>query len=145
MNLLRDFLQKYKTGDKVFSDWCIFQKKLNQRKPVGFNEREIRWCSVGVNVGYEIDGKGKMFTRPVLIFKKISNEKFLGIPLTRSTKDFPGYLEYKKDSYLVLEQVRVFDSKRLMGRIETVSKNKFSTIQVSFLNYLSPHKRGPDD
>ena len=30
-------------------------------------EREIWWCSVGLNVGTEIYGKGEDFARPVLI------------------------------------------------------------------------------
>lgn len=32
-----------------------------------FTEGEVWWCSCGENVGIEINGKNKEFTRPVLI------------------------------------------------------------------------------
>lgn len=70
MNLLRDFLQKYKTGSTGFSAWLRVQQRLQHRSAVKFNEREVWWCAIGVNVGYEIDGKGKDFARPVLVLKK---------------------------------------------------------------------------
>jgi hypothetical protein len=37
-----------------------------------FKEREVWWCSIGLNVGDEEFWKGAYFTRPVLVFKKYS-------------------------------------------------------------------------
>lgn len=54
-----------------------------------FNEREIWWCSIGENIGFEGDGKNDMFERPVLILKKYNAEVFFGAPLTTSTKEHP--------------------------------------------------------
>src|SRR3977135_3027575 len=44
-----------------------------------FQEREIWWRSVGVNVGHEMDGKNQFYNLPVLIVRK------LGIHLKRDT------------------------------------------------------------
>lgn len=35
-----------------------------------FHEREVWWCSLGINVGFEQDGSGKDFLRPIVIIKK---------------------------------------------------------------------------
>ncbi|MYE38514.1 MAG: type II toxin-antitoxin system PemK/MazF family toxin [Candidatus Spechtbacteria bacterium SB0662_bin_43] len=99
MHFLRDFLQKYNEGGDDFSVWHRQKKTLQSRRSVIFKEREIWWCSVGINVGYEVDGKGQDFARPVLVLKKVSNENFIGLPITSVKKDLPGYFEYK-DHYI---------------------------------------------
>ncbi len=71
-----------------FLDWL--KVKINLRsskaKPL-FKEGEVWWCSIGINIGVEIYGKGKKFTRPVLIFKKFNEGSFLGIPLTTQIRE----------------------------------------------------------
>lgn len=58
--------------EKDFDNWTQIKKGLDtEHKIPFFNEREIWWCSLGVNIGYEIYGKGYVFSRPVLILKKI--------------------------------------------------------------------------
>lgn len=47
---------------------------------------EVRWCALGHNVGSEIDGKGDLFARPILILKIVSNHTCLCLPLTHSEK-----------------------------------------------------------
>ena len=42
-----------------------------------FKEGELWWCSIGINVGVEIFGKGPDAVRPVVIFKKINKFLFL--------------------------------------------------------------------
>ena len=49
---------------------CLDQSK-KYRHP---REQEIWWCSIGLNVGTEIYGKGEDFARPVLIINsKLGN------------------------------------------------------------------------
>ena len=50
------------------------------------HEREIWWCSLGVNVGHEEDGKNEQFERPALILKKWSNKTVIILPMTTKTK-----------------------------------------------------------
>ena len=67
----------------VFLDWCRVHILLRESDlRVLFKEGEVWWCSVGLNVGEEEFGKGERFVRPVLIFKKFTQNSFLGIPLT---------------------------------------------------------------
>ena len=117
---------------KEFDRWNNVKKNLqtiNMR--AHFKEREVWWCQIGVNVGYEIDGKQESFIRPVLVFRKISADTFVGIPLTRKRRGvvqeknlekFCYVLEEvnvfdgkEKESVLDLSQIRLFDARRLMN------------------------------
>lgn len=63
---------------KKFNEWNKLKTILhNNNKEQYFKERDIFWASVGVNIGYEQDGKGEIFSRPVLVVKKYSRNIFL--------------------------------------------------------------------
>lgn len=57
-----------------------------QHNPPFFKERDIWWCAVGENVGTEVCGKGKNFSRPVLVLKRLSRRNFFGLPMTTKSK-----------------------------------------------------------
>jgi len=94
-----------------------------------FHEREIWYCALGVNVGFEEDGKGKDFLRPVIIFRKFNGIVFFGIPLTHTKKDKPFYFSFSfgshNESVAVLSQLRLIDASRLNHKIGEISKKDF--------------------
>lgn len=93
------------------------------------------WCSIGMNVGEEEFGKGKFFTRPVLIFKKFTENSFLGLPLAGHEKIGEWYVAvnvYKKTRSVLLNQARAFDKKRLRERMVTIGDLDFAEIQEKF-------------
>lgn len=122
--------EKYK---KPFDEWHPLKKEVHERSVlVIFKEGQVWWCSVGVNVGHEIDGKGKPFRRPVLIVKKFSRTMLLAVPLTSKQRSGSWYAPIAIDgiqSNLVLSQVRVFDAKRLQRRIVEINETEFSQIK----------------
>ena len=72
---------------KNFFEWHRRKELIDQNfGRLYFHEREVWWCSLGVNVGFEQDGKGEKFARPVLVFKKFNNECFWALPLTTKIK-----------------------------------------------------------
>ncbi len=66
-----------------YDHWNFRKKSLSHthKKPF-FKEGEVWWCSIGINLGTEAKGKGEMFTRPVLIIKKLSSEACIVLPIT---------------------------------------------------------------
>ena len=56
-----------------------------------FHEREVWWCSLGANIGFEQDGGGEDFERPVVILKKFNLDACLIVPLTARPKKGIGY------------------------------------------------------
>ena len=123
---------------KDFDGWNERKKKVENRDidnpKIMFHDREVWWCSVGVNIGIEQDGKGRNFERPVLILRKFNKYIFLGIPLTTKQKNLnlPFYFKLKGakiESIAILSQIRLFSSKRLLRRIEKISPNLFQDIK----------------
>src|SRR3989344_2005502 len=110
---------------KDFDRWNELKKKLHisvKAKDFYFREREIWWCSLGVNIGFEQDGKNDNFERPVLIVKIFNKEVLWIVPLTSRHKDNKYYykFDYKnKPQSAILSQVRLISSKRLLRKIWT--------------------------
>jgi len=119
---------------KNFDSWNILKKKLDGVDvPPLFNEREIWWCSIGVNIGTEMYGKGGTFTRPVLVLKKFSKNSFLGIPLTTKIKDRFGYYKFsfkEEEVCAVMSDIKKMDSRRLGDKMGELSENKFRQIKL---------------
>ena len=112
--------------EKNFDTWNDHKKKRDKNDiSIYFYEREIWWCAIGVNVGFEQDGKGKDFSRPVLILRKFSKNVFLGVPLTTSKRESKYHHSFPfldATSTALLSQVRLFDSKRLLVKMGKVSE-----------------------
>ena len=109
-------MQELEEFDKWFDKWNELKKKIdNKNIELKFRARDIFWMSVGQNVGYETFGKGEEFLRPVLVYKKLSKETFIGIPLTSKQKEGSYYFSFNfkgKISIAMFNQMRVFDIKR---------------------------------
>lgn len=115
---------------KDFDSWNIQKKTIhNSGENKFYRIREIWWCNLGINIGFEQDGTGNYNRRPVLIIKGFSREVCLVIPLTTSQKNNKYYLKIgmvsKKEASAIISQIRLIDTKRLIRRIEYLDKNKF--------------------
>lgn len=122
---------------KDFERWSSLKKKLDVHRhtPI-FHEREIWWCSVGMNIGYEIYGKGSTFTRPVLIIRKFSPFTFLGLPLSTKFKKSEYYYPIKfhtTTTSAVFDQIRTLDAKRLADFIVKLPEDHFDEIKTALL------------
>ncbi len=118
--------------EKDFIRWhkkkCSIDLKTNTYL---FRHREIWWCSLGLNVGSEEDGKNANFERPILIFKKFNRNLFLGLPMTSKVKDIPYHYTLthgEKEYSILISQIRTLSSKRLIRKIRTVGSEEFSKI-----------------
>ena len=128
---------------KRFLEWIKLKEKLhgNASRPPLFKEGEIWWASVGENIGSEINGKSKLFSRPVLVFKKLSSNTFLGIPTSSQDRKGSWYVSitlHGKTSVVILSQVRVFDYKRLSNRIGRIDSTNMKKVKTGFRNLFLP-------
>ena len=97
-----------------------------------FHEREIWWASLGVNIGYEQNGKNEKFERPVLVFKKFNKSTLWVLPLTSKnrTGEFFYQFEYEGRKYsIILSQLRLVSSKRLLRKIRALPDADFEKIR----------------
>ena len=120
-------------------DWFRVAALLRFKKSkILFKEGEVWWCSVGMNIGIEIYGKGPNFARPILVLEKLDANSFLAIPLTTQLKNGTWYHPIRYTNGLevraILSQARIFDKKRLLKRIETLEYADFCVIRQSFVD-----------
>lgn len=117
---------------KDFKNWHIRKNILNENKRPFFHEREIWFIHLGLNIGFEQDGRGSDYLRPVVILKKFNQEIFWGIPLTKSENNSVHYFKLNLESRAILSQIRLFDSKRLSYKIETINEEMFKNLKQKF-------------
>lgn len=119
---------------KDYNDWHRLKSELHDRADLPtFQEREIWWCSIGLNIGHEQDGKHEEFHRPVIIIRKFSRATFLGVPLTTSTRERPYYhpITFKgRPGFVILSQIRLWASNRLSDKMGQLGKKEFEEIRA---------------
>ncbi|MCB9805831.1 type II toxin-antitoxin system PemK/MazF family toxin [Candidatus Nomurabacteria bacterium] len=124
---------------KDFDLWNKIKKEINEHQDKPFiRKREIRWAVLGVNVGSEIDGKDKSFTRPVVIIDTIGKTTALVVPITSKHKEIPGRFEFKwKDNInsICVNQMKVISTKRILDRKGKISENKLKDIKEKIKDF----------
>lgn len=126
---------------KDFDGWILKKKESHERKnaPPLFKERDIWWVSIGVNVGYEEDGKNENFVRPVLVLKKFNREIFLGVPLSTKLKDNKYYVQISVKERAVsamISQIRVFSSKRIWNKLAELDEGDFLKVNEEISKFF---------
>ena len=94
---------------------------------------------MGENVGDEENGKGDVFRRPVLVFKKFNNNIFWGMPMSTKSKESIYYMKVTlKDveQSVILSQLRLLDTKRLDTKIGFLSEIDFLRVQDSIVDII---------
>jgi mRNA interferase MazF len=127
---------------KDYLKWMPIKADINNSavRP-RYNAGDVVWVSIGENVGFEQDGKGRLFARPVLIVKGFNKELFWGVPLTsnasKTGKYYVSFTVKGKTSVAILSQLRAFDASRISGsRIGVVNKSVLRDIQHKLANLL---------
>ncbi len=107
--------QKENTEIKEINRWC--------------QPRDIWWCKLGVNIGYEEDGKGKHFLRPVVVLKNFGINTALVVALTTSKKENRFHFTINsfesEISSVIISQIKLIDTKRLVEKKGKVDKEIF--------------------
>ena len=106
-----------------------------------FHEREIWSCHLGVNVGFEQDGQGEDFLRPIMIIRKFNNEIFWAVPLTKKKKQSKYYFQFvfkeEEISSAILSQIKLIDARRLAYKIGEINEKDFLAL-IKKLKELFP-------
>jgi mRNA interferase MazF len=108
--------------EKDFDAWNAKKKAIDSDLPRIFcHSREVWWCSLGINVGFEQDGNGRNFDRPVVVIKSFSRDLFWAVALTSKIKEGTFYLPIGLiggvEAVAILSQIRIVDTKRLVRKL----------------------------
>lgn len=121
---------------KDYNAWNAKKKIIEAREAVPeFSERDIWWCSLGLNVGYEEDGKNENFERPVCVLRKFNKDIFIGLPLISAQKTGPYYFPHvlhETAGSIILSQGRLLSAKRLQRKLGRMSRGKFQELRSRY-------------
>lgn len=118
---------------KDFDTWNGVKKDLNKAEGKLYKQRDIWWYSLGVNVGFEQDGTGKAYERPVVVLRGFSRAVCLMVPLTTSTKENKYHIDVGvvngKRAAAIISQVRLIDTRRFIDKIGMLEVEMFHAMK----------------
>jgi len=122
---------------KRFLAWIGLKQRLHEAKhdPPLVSEADIWWASVGENVGSEINGKSALFSRPVVIYKKLAHGFYFVVPTTTQAREGTWYVPFRQnDKTMVacLHQARSIDHRRLSSKLGTIDDEDFERVKAGF-------------
>lgn len=126
-----------------FDQWNELKKSIEQETddPAKFpKEGEVWMCSLGKNIGFEQNGSGDSFSRPVMVVKKFNNHMFWTIALSTKQKKFDFYFNYTDPNGLrvagILAQMKLTSQKRLKRKLYEMDGNIFEQIKLKMRKLL---------
>jgi mRNA interferase MazF len=118
---------------KNFDEWNEKKKQIDRLDFAYYvHPREVWWCSIGVNIGTEINGKHNVFERPVLILKKFNKNSILAVPLTSKVRkrEYTVIFRHNNNNYAaLLSQLRLVSTKRLNRKMYKMDSKIFNIIK----------------
>ena len=128
---------------KDFDSWNELKKKIEAEETGSEKfpkEGEIWMCNLGRNIGFEQNGSGDSFSRPVLIIKKFNNQMFWAISLSTKQKDYNFYFNYTDPNNqkvsAILAQMKLVSVKRLKRKLYDIPSELFNEIKQILKSFL---------
>ena len=128
---------------KDFDSWNELKKKIEVEKndPDKFpKEGEVWMSNLGKNIGYEQNGSGDNFSRPLLIIKKFNNHMFWAVSLSTKQKGFDFYFNYTdphdQKVSAILAQMKLVSVKRLKRKLYEIPNELFDQMKQKIKSFL---------
>ncbi len=102
---------------------------------------EVWMCAIGRNIGFEQNGGGDNFSRPVLVVKKFNNQMFWAVPLSTKQKDFDFYFNFtdrdNKKVSAILAQMKLVSVKRFKRNLYYIPDELLREMRARLCTFLS--------
>ena len=129
--------------NKEYDLWNELKKKIQSdtNEPDYFpKEGEVWMCSLGKNIGFEQNGSGTNFSRPILVVKKFNNHMFWCASLSTKQKEFDFYYNFTdpngKKVSVILAQLKLVSVKRLKRKLYDISNSDLGEIKGKLRKFL---------
>lgn len=131
---------------KPYDQWNEKKKDIDTKEiMMGLKERDVVFVSMGMNVGFEQNGKGDEFLRPVVVLNVLNRGLFFGVPLTSKQKNGDFFLDMTFESKgetvnstAILVQAKSFSTKRAHYKKGVVEKEVFDMLKEAVQKRLTP-------
>lgn len=129
--------------EKEFDKWNELKKKIDALvvEPDRFpKEGEVWMSSTGKNIGFEQNGSGDNFSRPILIIKKFNNHMFWAVSLSTKQKKFDFYFNFTDPNdnkvSAILAQLKLISIKRLNRKLYELPKERLVEVKEKLKTFL---------
>jgi mRNA interferase MazF len=104
-------------------------------------EGEVWVASIGQNVGFEQNGTGNQFSRPVLVVKRFHNHMFWCVPLSTKQKNFDFYHNFTDPNGLavsaIIAQLKLVSIKRFKRKLYDIPSEVLLKMKDHIRSYVS--------
>lgn len=123
--------------DELFDEWNEEKQRIDGKtgRPPYVSVGDIWWIGIGKNVGSEINGKSRRYSRPAVILKKLKHDFYLIAPTTSQIKSGTWYVVVRhgdKVMSVCLHQIRTIDYRRVWSKIGTLADDETKAIYEGF-------------
>ena len=132
-----------KDENKEYDAWNKLKKNIQSGTdtPNYFpQEGEVWMSSLGKNIGFEQNGNGSNFSRPVLVVKKFNNRMFWCASLSTKQKEFDFYYNFidsnEEKVSIILAQLKLVSVKRLRRKLYEIKLDMFKKIKEKLREFL---------
>ena len=129
--------------DKEYDLWNELKKKIqsDNSDPDYFpKEGEVWMSSLGKNIGFEQNGSGTNFSRPILVVKKFNNHMFWCASLSTKQKKFDFYYNFTDPNgekvSVILAQLKLVSVKRLKRKLYDILNNDLTKVRDKLRGFL---------
>lgn len=126
-----------------YDAWNKLKKKIQtDADEINFfpKEGEVWMSVVGKNIGYEQNGSGDNFSRPMLVVKKFNNHMFWCVPLSTKQKTLDFYFNFtdihEQNVSVILAQMKLVSVRRLRRKLYEISPATFLEIKEKLQSFL---------
>jgi len=127
-----------------YDKWNEIKKETQKDKKIRlYKERDIFFIKMGQNIGYEQNGKGENFVRPIVILKRITKDMFIGVPLSSQIKVGSWFYAFEfttKDkisqNIAIIPQLKMYSTQRLLNKIGVMNKVNFDELKKEIKRFL---------
>jgi len=129
--------------EKKFTEWICLKEKLHKWEHFvpNIQEADLWWVSFGENIGYEIDGKSRLFTRPAIVLKRLAKGFYYVVPTSTQKRTGSWYVDFKQNDIEMvacLQQARPIDYRRFSSQIGALAENDFVKVKDGFKKLYFP-------
>lgn len=129
--------------DIKYNEWNELKKKIqfSVNVPDSFpQEGEVWMSSLGKNIGFEQNGIGDHFSRPLLVVKKFNNHMFWCNALSTKQKKFDFYFNFidphEQRVSIILAQLKLVSVKRLQRKLYDIQPGILKEIRGKLSEFL---------
>jgi hypothetical protein len=146
--LILDVMRKLLSAEELgqYDAWNGLKKDLQAYDDFPFfpQEAEVWMAFVGKNLGFEQNGSGDNFARPVLIIKRFNNRMFWCVSLSTKQKDLAYYHNFidphGRAASAILAQLKLMSVKRLKRKLYVLSPEIFMDIREKIRDFMAAPK-----